>query len=312
MDNLIAGLDPTNDKTTIEQIQLYHGIKNACVENIYALLTKAKQIDALNGVKDTIDIGVINAKSQIAALEGAVSVYRNKFVATIVQSSTFVMNVKIVKLSADAQKRITDFEKLTNMSTPKVKSIQATYDWLTNEIAASTNFDKAIGDVKGDPTSDLIVPAMATLVSLSQSSYEKLVEMLANFDIVSDVYNKTAGLPEPFSNSLPGTLNTDQISSLISDGDYETALLKVALEPEIVSNHKKFAAERATFNSGGGVPSVRDDDNDIVPWVGLFGRPTYKKSDGTSVEASSQRLKAIPSDNPEVLMRVHNTRLSFA
>ena len=76
----------------------------------------------------------------------------------------------------------------------------------------------------------------------------------------------------------------------------------------------KFAQERNTFDSGGGVPSVRDDDNDLIPWVGIFGRPSYRRSDGTSVESTSDvmQLKSIPSDVPESLMRAKNPRLSLA
>lgn len=116
---------------------------------------------------------------------------------------------------------------------------------------------------------------------------------------------------DSFSNDLPGRAGTNEINNLISEGDYTSALIKTALEPEIVLNHKKHAEERATFDSGGGVPSVRDDDRDLIKWVGVFGRPTYRRSDGSSADKSSEPLRQIPSDNPEDLMRTHVPRLTF-
>ena len=115
---------------------------------------------------------------------------------------------------------------------------------------------------------------------------------------------------DTFNNDLPGTLEADAMSSMIADGNYNYAIVKTALEPEILTNHAKFAKERSTFESGGGVHSIRDDDNDIISWAGLFGRPTYKKSDGkTSIEVSDEPLRAIPSEVPESMMRTSDPRL---
>lgn len=105
-----------------------------------------------------------------------------------------------------------------------------------------------------------------------------------------------------FSNDLPGKMSADKVTSLIESGDYETAIIKTALESDIVSNHQKFAKERSSFESGGGIQSVRDHDPSIGDWVGLFGRPTYRKSDGTSAEISKEALKAIPSEYPDQMM----------
>jgi hypothetical protein len=105
------------------------------------------------------------------------------------------------------------------------------------------------------------------------------------------------------------------MTALIQEGDYESAIIQTALEPDLVANHKKFAKERSSFESGGGIQSVRDDDNDVVPWVGLFGRPTYRKSNGASVDISTGApndvdvLKSIPSDVPTTLMRKSALRL---
>ncbi len=78
-------------------------------------------------------------------------------------------------------------------------------------------------------------------------------------------------------------------------------------------NHRKFAKERSSFDSGGGVPSVRDDDLDVNPWVGIFGRPSYRKTDGKSAEADNAEypLKPITSVNPDDTQRIHTATFSL-
>jgi hypothetical protein len=105
-------------------------------------------------------------------------------------------------------------------------------------------------------------------------------------------------------------MDSDKMTSLIEAGDYESAVIKTALEADIVSNHMKFAKDRSSFESGGGIPSVRDDPNDINPWIGIIGKPSYRKSNGTSAEISSEPLKSIPSEFPDSLMTKSSLRIS--
>ena len=71
----------------------------------------------------------------------------------------------------------------------------------------------------------------------------------------------------------------------INSEDYESALKNMVLEPEIIAQHQKFNKE--LMHRVGGTSSrspVRDDNVDIVPWVGLR-RPQYQKinpNDGTA------------------------------
>lgn len=107
----------------------------------------------------------------------------------------------------------------------------------------------------------------------------------------------------------PGNVPSELANQQIENGDYNSTIIQASLEPSIAQNHKVFAQERNRIDSGAGIYGIRDDPNDVVSWVGLF-RPTYKKSDGTSAEQSSQPLKSIPSDNPNKQM-MDRVRLLF-
>ena len=71
----------------------------------------------------------------------------------------------------------------------------------------------------------------------------------------------------------------------IDAGDYESTLKNMVLEPTVFEQHKKFGQE--LMHRVGGTSSrnpVRDDNIDVVPWVGLR-RPEYQKidpNDGTA------------------------------
>lgn len=100
----------------------------------------------------------------------------------------------------------------------------------------------------------------------------------------------------------PGKVDSEMANKQIEENDYNTTIKQLSLEPSIAENHKVFAAERNRIDSGAGIYGVRDDPNDVIPWVGLF-RPTYKRSDGKSAEQSVVPLKAVPSDDPDKQMQ---------
>jgi hypothetical protein len=127
---------------------------------------------------------------------------------------------------------------------------------------------------------------------------------------VADLYKTCKRVRDAFSNDLPGKMDADKVTALIEGNDYETAIIKTALESDIVANHQKFAKERSSFESGGGIQSVRDHDPSIGDWVGLFGRPSYRKSNGTSAEVSSEALKSIPSEYPSQMMSKSSLQLA--
>lgn len=107
---------------------------------------------------------------------------------------------------------------------------------------------------------------------------------------------------EPFGDRRLNTNIPNSIANnLLAVDDYHSALLSTAIEPSIVENHRIFAVERNKIDTGSGIMGIRDDPNDVIPWVGLQ-RPSYRRSDGTSAEFSTTPLKSIPSDNADKKM----------
>ncbi len=76
----------------------------------------------------------------------------------------------------------------------------------------------------------------------------------------------------------------------LENEDYETALKLQVLEPEVVAQHQKFNEE--LMHRVGGTSSrssVRDDNTDVVPWIGLK-RPAYQK-----INPNAESARTVPS-----------------
>jgi len=82
------------------------------------------------------------------------------------------------------------------------------------------------------------------------------------------------------SNVGRGVVNRDfegrfnQLSNITGYEDYNAVAQMMALEPEVFESQETYAEDMGRSTSGASVMSVRDDRQDIVPWVGLR-RPTY-------------------------------------
>lgn len=278
------------------------GVLNECVEKVKLYSTAASAL--ADKYKDSVQINVevVKAKNRIAGLEAAVAITVNKFALTSMALRAYIMDLKIKGLNEFDKKRISEYNDGVATSINDSNFINNA----KIELPAGMEFI-----LEDNHSPDEIVAQIASLMSSAESSKDVIMSVSKRFSKLQEVYQSIIRQVEAFSNSLPAKLSSDDMTNLINDGDYDTALVRTALEPEIVSNHLRFAKERSTFDSGGGVPSVRDDDNDVVPWVGLFGRPTYRRSDGSSADISSEPLKSIPSDNPTDLMRKQTPRLSF-
>jgi hypothetical protein len=77
----------------------------------------------------------------------------------------------------------------------------------------------------------------------------------------------------------------------IDSSDYESALKNMVLEPELIAQQEKFSKE--LMHRVGGTSSrnpVRDDDQNVVPWVGLK-RPQYQK-----INANDETARVVPSE----------------
>jgi hypothetical protein len=57
-------------------------------------------------------------------------------------------------------------------------------------------------------------------------------------------------------------------------GDYSDVVMQMALEPSVLKSHQQFITDTSANTSGASPMSVRDDDNNLVPWVGIR-RPEF-------------------------------------
>lgn len=288
--------------------------KRRVVESVSQILSAARELDHKFGSADSISLGVVDARNRIAALEAAAALQFNMFIASTMYASGQIMFAQLQVLSQFDKDKIQNYDQKIAETLAHRSKLAERYAELEAKLATTTPTDyvKSLDAVLNPETkTDDVISSMAIMMNSARSSRDMLVDMAGKFEVIAETYKQIISKVESFSNALPATLGSDDMTELISSGDYGTALIKTALEPEVVSNHRKFASERSSFDSGGGVPSVRDDDNDVVKWVGLFGRPTYRRSDGSSADQSSEPLKSIPSDNPQALMRKQTPRLTF-
>jgi hypothetical protein len=286
---------------------------------IGVILNQLKTLDATFGSTLTINIAIIDAKNKAAALGAASVIQKNILVVASLYLQSQIMMQYIVDVSADKQQKILDYDQLVataamsaNTGSNSISSIYAINNINNPSYTAAYHAMAPAANT----TSQDIIAAMATLMSEARRGTDIIKTIIAKLANVSQAYHACRNVIDRFSNDLPGTMSNSKMTALIEANDYESAIIQTALEPDIVANHKKFAKERSSFESGGGIQSVRDDDNDVVPWVGLFGRPTYRKSNGASIDISTGTsaevdvLKSIPSDEPTQLMRNSTLRLS--
>lgn len=297
-----------NEKTalgnTLEAIVV---AKEGCVTNVstYTALSRAEL--TAYGNANNIDTNVVNAKNRISGYEAIININVNAFTCLTLQMDAVIMSTRIKDIDEPMKASIKDFDLKSSEVAGSINKINASVAEIMRVV--NGGLDQNVENVQSGKTSDVIIGGMSNLMNLSVNMEVDVKRVLALHDTIAEVFQST--FKSGFNNALPAKLGAAEVSSLIDGNDYNTALIKTALEPEIVKNHLKFAGERSSFDSGGGVHSVRDDDNDVVPWVGLFGRPTYRKSDGSSIEKSNEPLRSIPSDVPENLMRTKTPRISF-
>lgn len=277
------------------------------------LHARAKELKIDHGSSKTLTTAVVEAGNRVSAIEAVAAAYMQIMACSVMNGRSYLMQLRFNSIEADLQKKIYHFDDKAAQCMMLANSIKQAH---TGQIALlSTPEVEANLGIVSSPQSGVsaIVSAMATFMAMLPQMQELSMQAAGKYQQLSNIYRAAMRKVEGFSNDLPGgKMDADKVSTLIESGDYNTALIKTALEPEIITNQKKFARERSSFDSGGGVPSVRDDDNDVVPWVGLFGRPTYRKSDGSSMDKSSEPLRSIPSDVPADLMRKSVAKIQFA
>ena len=294
---------------------MIHQIKDQCSINISNIYSTASKIISDLSVQKSVNASLLKQKNRVDSLEFASKIVLGVFISATVAEQAIRQDHQIRSLSKLDSDRIKDYDAKVARLRGHLKSVEDLFLGLVAKTSATSDFNTYLQvSYKEDSSTDDQINAMAMLINMSNDMSKSLVDLATHYEAIDTVFTNMVSNLDSFSNDVPGKLDSETATNLIESGDYGTALIKTALEPEIVSNHMKFAQERNTFDSGGGVPSVRDDDNDLIPWVGIFGRPSYRRSDGTSVESTSDvmQLKSIPSDVPESLMRAKNPRLSLA
>lgn len=315
LDNISDATKASTASTTWQGIL---AIESTANQSIGVILNQLKTLDTSFGETSTINVALMDAKNKATALGASAVIQKNILIVASLHLNSQIMMQYIMDVSTDKQQKILDYDQLVataamsaNTSTGSISSIYATNNAVNaNYAAAYSAMDPAATTASQD-----IIASMAILISEAQAGDDTIKAVIAKLSNVSQTYQACRNVVDHFSNDLPGHLSLDKMNKLIEANDYESAIIQTALEPDLVANHLKFAKERASFESGGGVQSVRDDDNDVAPWVGIFGRPTYRKSNGDSVDISTGAdnkadvLKSIPSDEPSLLMRKTTLRL---
>jgi len=305
----IAKLDEKNQPAAISQLAACQTVKEETYRQIENILSKVRDIDHIYSRSKSITTAVVRAKNRVSGLDAAVAANLYLFTAAVVESTAQIMLSRMLMpsnvgaadknydaLIQDSIKRRSDMEKFYAELIKRVNGLNPAVSRISSD-------DSGAGD---------IIQTMSELVQNKEEIIEAMPDYTSNFNPVFASYQTICFKPESFSNDLPAKTTTAKVSALIGANDYTSATMLTALEPEIITNHAKFAKERSSFDSGGGVPSVRDDDNDVVKWVGIFGRPTYRRSDGTSADTGGEPLRSIPSDVPADMMRKSSPKFTLA
>ena len=83
----------------------------------------------------------------------------------------------------------------------------------------------------------------------------------------------------------------NDLANLASYDDYSTVAQYMAVEPEVYESHARYSQDMGRSTSGPSMLPVRDDPNDVVPWVGLR-KPKYQ--DVYSQPGARQEHSEIP------------------
>jgi hypothetical protein len=310
---VVAGLPAASQESAATVITSIQSVCDKAYTNINSLMGKTKTLDSLHSGKDKVDVAVMNGKNCAIAYEAAASLNKHIFITGVLLIEAHLANLRLAAM-ANNTVRADNYDQYAAESAAQLAAMKNIFESVVPKILTDPktglSYDAIVANLDSGTDATAIVGAMSRLIQDAQDSLTAVNSMATRFDTIDKALRKCK-VKDSFSNNLPGKLSNESISAMISNGDYSSALIQTALEADLVKNHQKFAKERSSFDSGGGIPSVRDDDNDVVPWVGLFGRASYRHTDGTSADTGSTPLRAIPSDNPDSLMRAKVPKISL-
>ena len=81
------------------------------------------------------------------------------------------------------------------------------------------------------------------------------------------------------------------LAGLASYEDYNAVAAYMSVEPEVYESHARYSDDLGRSTSGASMLPVRDDPNDVVPWVGLR-KPKYQ--DAFVTDGARQEHSEIP------------------
>ena len=68
----------------------------------------------------------------------------------------------------------------------------------------------------------------------------------------------------------------EELSNIQGYDDYNTVVQYMSVEPEVYDSHERYSKDMGRSTAGASMMSVRDDPNDVVPWVAR--KPFYQDS----------------------------------
>jgi hypothetical protein len=118
--------------------------------------------------------------------------------------------------------------------------------------------------------------AIAAVVILLLSCWKGKKKSTSN-----NAVTKSQGSPAPARSTWgTGVVNSESrarykdLTNLAAYDDYNAVVQYMAVEPEVYESHARYSQDMGRSTSGASMLPVRDDPNDVVPWVGLR-KPKY-------------------------------------
>lgn len=226
-------------------------IKARCANNLSTLYMKAQTLKMQFGSADTITAAVVSANNRVSALTSAAVINKNIYMACVAQSNAIIMNARVANITSTAdQSKIDNYDKKMAESTTYTKSIDSDFGKLSGVTADTSDYSTLLAVALNDAsTSEAVVNSMALLFNAAEDSQQSVSTILAKFDAVNALFQATARRLDSFSNDLPGTITASESTNLIERNDYNSVLMRTSLEPEIITDHKKFAKERSSLRA---------------------------------------------------------------
>ncbi len=121
--------------------------------------------------------------------------------------------------------------------------------------------------------------AIAAVVILLLSCWDtkKAPKKSGSASVVQSVEAKAETPKSTWGTGLQNRQSNDRykdLANLAGYDDYNSVAQYMSIEPEVYESHSRYADDMGRSTSGASMLPVRDDPQDVVPWVGLR-KPRY-------------------------------------